>query len=220
MKAEIGFITVIKKIDSFFNFLSKICFVFSAVIILATCLMILAGVINRTFIGAIWLFVEEYATFALLPMSYAVYGYVLRQNRHLKLDIIFNKMPYKVRIALAIFSGVVTLVVCVFMLMAAGSFMQYQIDSHVVSTGGTKTPLWIFSLTIVIGIALFAIDLIFYIINEIINMVTGEEPLKFEQKIKESVNSDVTNSDEFVEAIAAAGIDQLSQIESEGGSER
>lgn len=181
--SDSGIIKIIKRVDNFFNYVSKFCFVVATVLILGVTLMIFASVINRSFIGNVWLFVEEYATLALIPISYSVYGYVLRQDRHLNLDILFNKCPYKVKIGLSIFAAVFTLFVCYYMITESYGYMTYQLDSNVVSSGSMKTPLWGFSLAIFVSIVLFAIDLIFFILNRIIQLATDEQPLKFEGKI-------------------------------------
>ena len=68
MKSLPGWVRVVQKIDSFFDKLSKLCFVLAAAIIIGVTLMIFASVINRTFIVQIWLFVEDYATLALIPI--------------------------------------------------------------------------------------------------------------------------------------------------------
>lgn len=179
-------IKIIKKIDAVFDYISKGCFAVTAFLIIGVTLMICASVINRSFIGQVWLFVEEYATYALIPISYLVFGYVLRQNRHLNLDILYNKMPYKVKIALSIFAGVFTLVVTFFMFKYSWSYMQYQLENGVVSSGSMKTPLWGLSCCIAVSMILFAIDLVLFIVNYIILLFTGEQPLKFEGKISKT----------------------------------
>ena len=76
MKPMPGFVKVIQKIDNFFNAVSKTCFALAALVIIGVTLLIFASVINRTFIGQVWLFVEDYATLALIPITYLVFGYV------------------------------------------------------------------------------------------------------------------------------------------------
>ena len=190
-----SFVRAVQKIDSFFNYISKICYWIAAALIVGVTVMIFASVINRTFIGGVWLFVEEYATLALIPMSYFVYGYVLRQNRHLNLDIIYNKFPFKGRIILSIFSGLFTLIVCFFMVSEAWNYMMYQLEANVVSSGVMKTPLWIFSLFILISVILFAIDLVFFIMNRIILWLYDEQPLKFIGRIEENADENINDAE-------------------------
>lgn len=183
MKPMPGFVRVIQKIDNFFNAISKACFALAAIVIIFVTLMIFASVINRTFIGQVWLFVEDYATLALIPITYLVFGYVLRQDRHLNMDLLFSRCPYKVKIFLSIFAGVFTIFVCCFMTSQAWTYMMYQLDKHVVSSGAMKITLWPFSLCILISIILFMLDLIFFVLNRVIQLIYDEQPLNFSGKI-------------------------------------
>lgn len=183
MKPMPGFVRVIQKIDNFFNMISKACFTIAAIVIIFVTLMIFASVINRTFIGQVWLFVEDYATLALIPITYLVFGYVLRENRHLNMDLLFSHCPYKVKIFLSIFAGVFTLLVCCFMTSQAWTYMMYQMNKGVVSSGAMKITLWPFSLCILVSIILFMLDLVFFVLNRIIQLIYDEQPLNFSGKI-------------------------------------
>ena len=107
----------------------------------------------------------------------------LRQDRHLNLDLIVNKCSFKVKIALSIFSGIFAILVCCFMLSQSWAYMQYQLESNVVSSGAMKITLWPFSLCIFISVLLFLVDLIFFILNRVIQIVYDEQPLQFKGKI-------------------------------------
>lgn len=183
MKPMPGFVRAIQKIDNFFNAISKACFALAAIVIIFVTLMIFASVINRTFIGQVWLFVEDYATLALIPITYLVFGYVLRQDRHLNMDLLFSRCPYKVKIFLSIFSGVFTLLVCCFMTSQAWTYMMYQLDKQVVSSGAMKIILWPFSCCILISIILFMLDLLLFVLNRVIQLIYDEQPLNFSGKI-------------------------------------
>ena len=125
-----------------------------------------------TFIGSVWLFVEDYATYALIPISYLVFGYVLREDRHLNMDLVFSRCPYKVKIILSLFAGVFTIFVCCFMLSESWSYMIYQLEYNVVSSGAMKITLWPLSCCIFVSLILFLIDLILFVLNRIIQLST------------------------------------------------
>lgn len=213
MKPMPGFVRVIQKIDNFFNAVSKACFALAALVIIGVTLLIFASVINRTFIGQVWLFVEDYATLALIPITYLVFGYVLRQDRHLNMDLVFSRCPYKVKIGLSIFAGVFTIAVCCFMTSQAWTYMMYQMDKGVVSSGAMKITLWPFSLCILVSVILFMLDLIFFVLNRVIQLIYDEQPLNFEGKIyrKDDPRAKVTEID-GVDLNIALGADE------EGGS--
>ena len=176
-------VRIIQKIDSIFDKISKAFFVFAGVLVVAITLLIFAGVFNRSFIGQVWLFVEDYAELSLIPMSYLVYGYVLRQDRHLNMDLVYNKFGHKGRTLLSIFCGLFSLCISGFMLKYSYSYMMYQYSHHIVSSSAMKVTLWPFSLCIVIGMIFFVIDVIFYTLDKIFYLVYGEQPLKFKNKI-------------------------------------
>ena len=183
MKPLPGIVRVIQKIDNVFNQISKICFALTSAIILGVTVLIFASVINRTFIGSVWLFVEDYSTYALIPISYLVFGYVLREDRHLNMDLVFSRCPYKVKICLSLFAGVFTVFVTCFMLSEAWSYMAYQLEYNVVSSGAMKITLWPFSCCIFVSLILFLIDLVLFILNRIIQLIYDEQPLQFSGKI-------------------------------------
>lgn len=183
MKPLPGIVRIIQKLDGVFNWISKACFALAAIVILGITILIFASVINRTFIGQVWLFVEDYATYALIPITYLVFGYVLRQDRHLNMDLVFSRCPYKVKIFLSIFAGVFTIFVTCFMLSESYSYMMYQLESNVVSSGAMKITLWPFSCCIFICLVLFLIDLVFFVLNRVIQLIYDEQPLSFSGKI-------------------------------------
>lgn len=173
------FIKITKKIDIFFDYISKVCAVISGILLIAVTLIIFAGVVNRAFMSWIWLFVEEYSALALIPMSYLVMGYTLRWNQHLKMDLVVRNVPRFWKKLLGIFAAVFSLICIIFMIMASFDWLVYNIERNVTSSGALRTPLWIFSASILLGLVLFAIDMLLLIINRIVALVYGEYPLLF-----------------------------------------
>lgn len=205
-------VRIVQKIDSIFDKISKAFFVFAGVLVVAITLLIFAGVFNRSFIGQVWLFVEDYAELSLIPMSYLVYGYVLRQDRHLNMDLVYNKFGHKGRTLLSIFCGLFSLCISGFMLKYSYSYMMYQYSHHIVSSSAMKVTLWPFSLCIVIGMIFFVIDVIFYTIDKIFYLVYGEQPLKFKNKIdyskKEKKALGIEEEDEIKDAELKMALEQ------------
>lgn len=173
------FIKVIKKIDAFFDYVSKIGAVISGALTIGVMLIIFAGVFNRALSLWIWLFVEEYSSLALIPMSYLVMAYTLRWNRHLKMDLVVRNVPRKWKQIFGIFSSVFSLVCIGYMIQSSSNWLIYSIERHTVSSGAMQTPLWIISASIVAGLVLFAIDMLLLTINRVIDMSGQVAPLKF-----------------------------------------
>ena len=173
------FINITKKIDAFFEFISKICALISGVIIIGIMLMIFAGVFNRAFSLWIWLFVEEYSALALIPMSYLVMGYALRWNQHLKMDLVVRNVSKRWKRVFGIFASLFSLVCIGYMVQSSTHWLIYSIERHTVSSGAMQTPLWVISASILLGLMLFAIDMLLLTINRVIDLIYGETPLRF-----------------------------------------
>lgn len=173
------FIKVTKKIDSFFEMISRLCYVICAVILIGVTIIIFLGVMNRTFFDFVWLFVEEYSALALIPASYLAMGYTLRWNQHLKMDIVVRNVPRKLQQIFGIFAAVFSFICIIYMAIAAIDWLTYTLERNVTSSGTLRTPLWAVSSTMVIGIVLFGVDMLLLIIHRVAELITGKGPLKF-----------------------------------------
>lgn len=180
-------VSAMKKIDAFFEFISKVCAIISGVIIIGVMLIIFAGVFNRAFSLGTWLFVEEYSALALIPMSYLVMGYTLRWNQHLKMDLIVRNVPKRWKQVLGIFASIFSLVCIGYMVKSSVNWLAYSILRHTVSSGAMQTPLWIINSFILAGLVLFAIDMMLLTISRIGTLIYGKAWLRF-------LEDDETNS--------------------------
>lgn len=173
-------IRITKIADQTFFAFSRICVAVSGIIMVGITIMITLGVFARTFTDWVFLFVEEWGALALIPISYLAFGYVLRRDRHLKMDLLVRAVPKSIKEVFAIFSGVFGLFVLAFIIQSAYNSFMYTWVRQVVSSGPMQTPLWIFNLVILIGIALFTIDMILFLANHIIYVVKGKRVYHFE----------------------------------------
>lgn len=179
---------IIKTIDGIAFYISKLSMIFCGILLVFITAMIFAGVINRFFSLWTWLFVEEWSSLALVPLSYLAFGYTLRYNKHLKMDLLVRMMSTKLQNAFAVFSGVFSMVCLVFLIQFSKTWLDYQIENSVVSSGPMHTPLWIISLTIFVGMILFALDMFLFTINRILALKYNEAPLQFFDQIETELN--------------------------------
>lgn len=178
-------IDTLKKADRFVYFISKAAAALCGMILVGMVLIICSGVFNRLFIHQSWMFVEEWTGLALIPMSYLGFGYTLRYNKHLKMDLLVMRMSFKWQNIFAIFSAVFSIICLVYFVMFSYNWLDYCISRNTVSSGPMQTPLWIFSLTILIGCVIMTLDMVGYLISRIIYAATGESPFHFHDQIGE-----------------------------------
>ena len=173
-KAGHVLLCIFRKTDKFFDWVSKICACFCGALLVGVTVMICAGVINRIFTTWAWLFVEEWGSLALIPMSYLVFGYALRKGRHFKMDLVIRKLSTKWQNILAVFSAAFSLCCLYYMIQFAIDRVEYTIVRNTSSSGPMQTPLAPFAASMLFGICLFAIDMLFFMINRIIDLRKGE----------------------------------------------
>jgi TRAP-type C4-dicarboxylate transport system permease small subunit len=129
--------------------------------------MVFAYIVNRAFIGKIWLFVEEWTSLSLVPIAYLGMGYTLRWNRHLFIDVLTRKFNRKKRDTIAIAVTVFSLLVLAFMIERSltGSLIRSTRRSGV---RAYALPMWIFSGSMFGGLCVYTLDMVFCLFSEIL----------------------------------------------------
>lgn len=134
----------------------------SAILIIAASLLIVAYIINRQFIGQVWLFVEEWVGLALVPIAYLAIAYTLRCGAHINVDIVMVKLSPLKRNIVDVLVSLMGLVVLGYMTERSISWFVYVWKSHILSTGPMRTPVWGFSLTMVLGMVMISLEMILH----------------------------------------------------------
>lgn len=143
----------------------------AAILIFTAFLIIVTYVINRQFIGQIWLFPEEYIGLLLLPIAYLSMAYSLRFGAQVNMSLILNKFsPWK-RNIMDILVTLVGLFVLGFMTERSISWFAYVWQNHIVSTGPMRTPLWGFSLTMILGMVMIDLEMILHFFYTLVVVV-------------------------------------------------
>jgi len=182
----------VQRIDAVFDAIDKISAVISSVLLIAVTLLITAGTINRAFIGMIWVFVEEWSALALIPMSYLVMGYTMRWNRHMKVDLAVKKLPPRWRRICGVFAAFFSLVCLGFMVERSWDWFIYTVREQVTSSGPMRTPLWIFSASVVFGLLLFMVDMLLLLAHELFRLLRDGSTLRFQDDEEPAANESAT----------------------------
>lgn len=171
----------VQRLDALFDTIDKIGVVISSILLIAVTLLITAGTINRAFIGMIWVFVEEWSALALIPMSYLVMGYTLRWNRHMRVDLAVKNLTPRWRQICKIFAAVLSLICLAFMIERSWDWFAYTLRERVTSSGPMRTPLWVFSLSVFVGIVLFSFDMLLLLAQAVFRLLRRGPGLRFKE---------------------------------------
>jgi len=179
MEKNDRFLKIVKALDRVSCFISKISFSISCLLIVALVVLIFAYIINRTFIGQVWLFVEEWSGFALIPITYFGLGYTVRKDKGLYVDLITDKLSPRVQDFLEVIFAIFSFFIIITMLSMSIEWLGYVLERAAKSRGPMRTPLWIFSVTIVSGLFVYTIDMFFYFLYRLFSFIGKDIGLKF-----------------------------------------
>lgn len=170
---------MIARIDLVASYISKIGIYISCALLVFITIIIFVNVILRSFFQYNLPFVEEWASLSLVPMSYLGLGYTLRKDKHIAADILIRKLSDKAKYICLLFVSIVALAVLLFYTEGAWDLFIYQFERNVTTNGSMRTPLWIASITVFIGLAIFLMDVCFWILHFILKLC-GKKGLAFD----------------------------------------
>ena len=106
---------------------------------------------------------QDYSGYMMAICLALPLGILVRRRGHIKVDIIINRLPSKIRYWLELFFLIIMLCYGIVLTYICYGLAKDSYDLKAVSIDLSHTPLWIPQSTLVIGIAFFVITLIFEI---------------------------------------------------------
>lgn len=161
----------ISKADKVIGTISVVGAGVSGILIIAAGLLIVAYIFNRQFIGQVWLFVEEWIGLALVPVAYFALAYSLRCGAQINVDIGIRKLSPLKRNIVDILVSLIGLVVLSYMTRRSISWLVYVWQSHITTSGPMRTPVWGFSLTMVLGMIMISVEMILHIFRTVVAVI-------------------------------------------------
>ena len=171
---------VFKRADRAVGILSERAAAVAAAVVFVTVFMVTIYVIVR-YGGGRWTFVEEWAGYLLVLMSFLGCAYALRQGAHVRVTVVSSRLPKKTRLWMTCFTSMLALVLLGFFVERSISWIIYQWETKAVSYFPTHTPMWIPSTFVTIGLVIFSIAMALYMVQSFVNAIRG---IKEEEKEK------------------------------------
>ena len=130
-------------------------------------LMLAANTISRYGFNSPWPFGEEYTAYILVLLTFFPLAYTMRKKGHVRIEIVINHLPVKARrwliIAYTFISIIVVGVMIYYGLELSLKSLKYGIKAVTVM----QTPLWIAQMFVVIGLIIFFLQLILYLVSRL-----------------------------------------------------
>jgi len=106
---------------------------------------------------------QDYSGYMMAICLALPLGILVRRRGHIKVDIIINRLPSKIRYWLELFFLIIMLCYGIVLTYICYGLAKDSYDLKAVSIDLSHTPLWIPQSTMVVGIAFFVITLLFEI---------------------------------------------------------
>ncbi len=138
----------------------------SAVLIMASfACLILIEVVLRSFLGRSTHILEEYVGYGLGTMIFLALGHALRQGALVRVDLVLGALGPAARRAFEMAACVATLAVMSFVMRYFALAVWRNFRNGTISMTPAATPIWVPEGLVLLGMALFALQLVVYLLR-------------------------------------------------------
>jgi TRAP-type C4-dicarboxylate transport system permease small subunit len=141
------------------DFLGNISLVITVLCIFASAFLVAINVILRYVFNSPWVFVEEYTGYMVIIATFLALAYTLKKGSHVKVEVVVNRLPAKVRSYFDIATTILSLAITGVLLKYALALALSSFKHHSFSQTVMLTPLWIPQILVAVGLFFFGLEL-------------------------------------------------------------
>lgn len=140
----------------------------AALILIAMMVLIIVEIVLRNLFLQSTHITEEFVAYGLASLIFLAFAYALKQGALIRVDIVITRLPQKARVALEFVVILVTLAVVVFLAVFIFQTFLRHAGSGAVSWSPAQVPLWAPQLVVFVGVAIFCLQLVAYLLRLIV----------------------------------------------------
>jgi len=147
-----------------------LCLAFYVMVVMVLCLEVIQrfGLTYSTIWG------EEIARYCFIYLAWIGAAYAVKDRAHLRIDILVDGMPNRIKAAIYIFGGLLAIGLACLAFYLSIHPLQVAMKYNSL-TAGLRVPFWIFKLAIPIGFGLIILRLIQALIRDVQSLIRNEE---------------------------------------------
>lgn len=156
----------------FYKFVSKLSLwgaYLSALLLVSLTLLILTEIFIRHFFDMSTMIADEYSGYLYLASIFLGLAYTFNENAHIRINIITSKMSKKSNRFIDVFAGIMTIAVLLFALYRTVLFTYDSYSLEMLSEAVSETPLYLTQLVMPLGITLFILSVLVFVIKGLKN---------------------------------------------------
>lgn len=170
---------IVRILDKIIGIVSKIALLVGGLLLLAMAINVTYGVVTRYAFNSPSVVAIELTKILMIPALVLAVSYVQRYDRHLRVDFLSSRFPWRVRQALLeIIVPVAALFVTYVLVWKGWEAATYAYFINETSYASWREPLWPVKMTIPIGYALLFIVIVAQLLRGIATLFFGEEETK------------------------------------------
>jgi len=148
------------KLQNFGAYLSSFLFI-------ALTVLIVTEIVSRSFFNVSTMIAGEYSGYFYLASVFFGLGYTFKEDGHIRITILTSKLPTKGRKAIDVFAGTITLALLLFILYYTIKMIIESYRFDMVSETVSETPIYLTQLALPVGIFMFCIAVLAFIIKRV-----------------------------------------------------
>ena len=152
--------------DRIVKTLNKIAVFIAAFLTFAAVILIIADIVKRSVFGEAILWADEQIMYMLIWIVFLPAGHVTYHGKNVKLGILLNYLPKRIKMATVMYIKIVTLIFCTFVTIYGIKY--FDVGLHRFSLSIAYSTKWII-ISIPIGGALMVINLLYLLFLDISN---------------------------------------------------
>ena len=142
---------------------------FSSILLVSLVLLILSEIFIRYFFNTSTLIADEYSGYLFLASVFLGLSYTFKENAHIRINILTSRMSEKSNRLIDIFAGTITIIVLSFALYRTVLFTFDSYEMEMLSESVSQTPLYLTQLVMPLGLSLFILSVLIFVIKGLKN---------------------------------------------------
>ncbi|WP_456391790.1 TRAP transporter small permease subunit [Nitratifractor sp.] len=139
----------------------------ASLLVLALTGLIVAEIVMRSFFDRSTMIADEYSGYLYLAMVFIALGYTFKEDGHIRITLLTSRLSPEGQRRVDIFAASVLLAVLGFILYHSIRMVLDAYRFNMVSETVSETPIWLTQLPIPVGIALFILAALAYLLRRI-----------------------------------------------------
>lgn len=140
---------------------------FSSIAFILLTGIILTEIFSRAIFNHSTMIADEYSGYFYLAYVFLGLGYTFKENGHIRITIVYSKMPKKIRKIMDFVAGLIALAVVGFIFYRSILLCWESYSYDMVSETVSETPLYLTQIPMVIGLFIFLLSIIGFLLKVI-----------------------------------------------------